>query len=401
MRSSPLYFALAFFCGFRVSAEPIASTAAPNLAATPAPKSDEKDSASASTQEEGPPSPWQIVPINLGIVPGTASNGNHPDSVLNYVSLDLVYGKAGAVHGIQLSGGMNEVKAEVKGIQATAGLDIVHGDVSGVQAAIVNLVDGNVTGYQGATILNRVGGDFEGFQASSLGNLTTGRMTGVQTSSIYGRAPSVVGVQWNSIGVTDTLYGLQGGMVNYAKHMEGVQFGIVNISGGGDGPQIGLVNIRPDTRMYAEKWIDETMAGHIALNYGGPHWYTLVEGLADLEDPRTIGLGIGYGVRSASPVNIASFDVSTLALVAMDNDAKACHEDHGANCSVNLLLRSRLTLGRHVWKRLAFFGGASYNALFVPKRSDGARLLEPAYAYQYDPTDRIRLWPGVFVGMRI
>lgn len=411
MRTTPLYFALAFFCGFRVQAQVLApstdstsSTARTDSVVRPA-------SSASSKKEDPPPKALTLIPVNLGIAPGTSSNGPHPETVRNYVSLDLVAGEAGEIKGVQASIGMNEVHGNVKGVQGAGGLNRVHGNVSGLQASTVNLVDGDVKGYQGAYVLNRVKGDVRGYQGSSFGNLVTGDVYGVQSSSLYGKARTVKGVQFNAVGVADTLYGVQWGVVNWAGRMKGAQFGIVNIIRGGDGAQFGLVNVRPDTRMYAESWVDETRSGHLAFNYGGPHWYSLVEAVGTAKEPETFGMGLGFGLRSASPRNILSLDVSGLGLWAADNAEDACGEDDhavgsrgdgpGKDCSLNGMVRTRLTVGRHLLGRFAVFGGVSYNALFVPENSSGARLLEPEEAYHWDANGNVRLWPGVFLGVRI
>jgi len=407
MRTSPLYLALAFFCGVRASAQ---TTPASDSASVPAAPRSEASTPGAKDAKEGedPPvsAPLELVPINLGIAPGTATNGEHPERVRNYVSLDVVAGEAGAIKGVQGSIAMNEVHDSVKGVQLSGGLNRVDGKVSGFQASSVNLVKGDMNGYQGAYFLNRVGGDVRGYQTSSFGNLVKGNVYGVQASSLYGKARTVKGVQFNAVGVADTLYGVQWGLVNWSGRMKGAQFGLVNITKGGDGAQVGLVNVRPDTRMYAESWFDETRSTHLALNYGGPHFYSLVEGLYAANDDQTHGMGLGFGVRSASPVNIASFDLSELALVSHDGDGSACgedrgHDERGRECSVNLQSRARLVVGRHLWKRFAVFGGVSYNLLVVPDETGDKRVLRPVGSYQFDPTDKVRLWPGFFVGVRI
>lgn len=407
MRTSPLYFALAFFCGVRVSAQ---ATPPSDTASAPAAPRSQAGAQSAKETKEGedPPAPstLELVPINLGIAPGTATNGEHPERVRNYVSLDLVAGEAGAIKGIQGSIAMNEVHDSVKGVQVSGGLNRVDGKVSGFQASSVNLVKGDMNGYQGAYFLNRVGGDVRGYQSSSFGNLVAGNVYGVQTSSLYGKARTVKGVQFNAVGVADTLYGVQWGLVNWSGRMKGAQIGLVNVTKGGDGAQIGLVNVRPDTRMYAESWIDESRAIHLALNYGGPHFYSLVEGFGVAESGGPHGMGLGFGARVASPVHIAAVDLSGLVVVDHEGDGSSCADGEGRlrdreGCSVNTGVRARAVVGRHLWKRFAVFGGVSYNALFVPDEADGKRLLRPVGSYHYDPTDNVRLWPGFFVGVRI
>ncbi len=420
MHPRHLTLALAFFCGVRAQAQmPDSTRDTTRSAATPQVV---RDSAREDRDDEEPPvvastsrGPLRLVPINLGIAPGTATNGTDPQNVRNWVSLDLVAGEAGEIRGLQGSVGMNEVHHDVRGVQLAGGLNRVADSVVGFQAAAVNLVGGDVRGYQGAYFLNRVEGNVVGYQGSTFGNLVKGSVTGVQASSFYGKARSVRGVQFNAVGVTDTLRGLQWGVVNWSGNTKGVQFGLVNISRTGEAAQIGLVNVQPNTRFFAETWVDETRSAHVALNYGSPHWYSLVELLASHREPEGGGFGLGFGFRSASPKTILSIDQSALVLAGADPSA-ACEEDQERsmddqnhddgrdsfrNCALNMQLRTRLTLGRHLLGRFAIFGGVSYNVLFTPDETNGERLLEPENSYHWDPNPNVRLWPGVFVGLRI
>lgn len=410
-----LTLALAFFCGVRAQAQ--LPDSARDTTRSAVPTQVQRDSARDPRDEDEPPATraaaLRLVPINLGIAPGTATNGTDPQNVRNWVSLDLVAGEAGEIRGLQGSVGMNEVHRDVRGVQLAGGLNQVADSVVGLQAAAVNLVGGDVRGYQGAYFLNRVGGNVVGYQGSTFGNLVTGSVTGVQASSFYGKARSVRGVQFNAVGVTDTLRGLQWGVVNWSGNTKGVQFGLVNISRSGEAAQIGLVNVQPNTRFFAESWVDETRSAHVALNYGSPHWYSLVEVMASHREPEGGGFGLGFGFRSASPKNILSIDQSALVLAGAEQ-SDACEEDQKQgmeddrgdrdnmrNCAVNVQLRTRLTLGRHLIGRFAVFGGVSYNVLLTPDGTNGQRLLEPENAYHWDPNPNVRLWPGVFVGVRI
>lgn len=407
MRHSHLTIALSFFCGVQAQAQSAPQTAdfsaIPVVAAQPPAKDED---AAVPPEEEKPDAhardSLRVIPFNLGIAPGASSNGDHPETVLNHVSLDLVAGEAGAIRGVQLAGGMNELHGPMVGVQASGGLNMMTGNVTGVQASTVNLVKGDIKGVQYGYVLNRVEGNVTGYQGSSFGTLLKGDIKGVQASSLYGDARTVKGLQLNGVCVADTLYGMQWGVVNYAKRSKGVQFGLVNVSRGGNTAQIGLVNVHPNTRIFAESWVDETRSLHVAMNYGGPNFYSLVELMGNDESSETAGFGLGFGARVSGTRTILSLDQSSLVLMSRDNAEDACKDDGTVeDCRANLQLRTRLTVGRHVTSRLAFFGGVSYNVLLVPGKTSPEKLLEPERAYHYDPTDRVRLWPGVFVGVRI
>lgn len=421
MRHSHLTIAFAFFCGFRAPAQ--MPTPVDSATSTPLPvelATIKQDTAKPPKEEEGPPrlampatiaahdttsgqvDDLRVIPFNLGIAPGMASNGKYPEQVLNHVSLDLVAGEAGAIRGIQASGAMNELHGPMSGLQASAGLNRVDGPVTGVQLSTVNLVKGDVTGFQGSYILNRVEGNVSGYQTSSFANLVDGDAKGVQASSMYGSVRTMRGVQFNGVCVADTLYGVQWGIVNVAGRAKGLQFGLVNVSRGGNAAQIGLVNVHPDTRIYAESWVDETRTAHVAMNYGGPNFYSLVELVASQEHPHATGLGLGFGARVASPKNILAIDQSAIFLGSASQAEDACDDENDmSGCDANIQFRTRLVVGRHLWKRFAVFGGVSYNVLVTPDETSGRRLLEPEGEYHYDPSSEVRLWPGAFVGIRI
>lgn len=397
MNSRHIPLALAFFCGFRAPAQPLDTASAAPVPTPP------KEAEAEDAEEDS----LRLIPINLGLAPGTSTNGSNPWSVRNYFSLDLVAGQAGEITGVQASLAMNEVKGDVVGVQAAGGLNIVKGSVKGVQASAVNLVEGNVVGYQGAYFLNRVQGNVRGYQGSSVGNLVTGRVSGLQSSSIYGRARSIYGGQTSFVSVTDTLRGVQWGGVNWARNAKGLQWGIVNINRSGEVAQIGLVNIQPDTRFHAESWMDESGLGHLAMNYGPAHWYSLVELLGKGDhDPKVAGIGLGFGARTGDADGWLSLDQSAFVLADVDkveqqDRENRCTEDLDGNCTGNFLIRWRATAGHKILGPLALFGGVSYNALIAPEEGDGVRLLEPEGSYHWDPTPEVRLWPGVFFGIRL
>jgi len=69
--------------------------------------------------------------------------------------------------------------------------------------------------------------------------------------------------------------------------------------------------------------------------------------------------------------------------------------------ALNGLFRVRATVGWHLWSRLAVFGGVSWNMLGIPEDGHGSRLLRPYGSYHWDANEHVRMWPGVFLGIRI
>ena len=257
----------------------------------------------------------QKIAMNIGILPGTDANGNTPARVLNSFSASVVASEAGAIRGVQLAGGMNEVHGSVRGLQATYGLDLVGGGMVGAQFGGVNLVRHDVRGFQYGYLFNKVGGDVRGWQLGVVGNVVSGDVHGLQTASIVNKARAVHGLQDGFLNLADRIRGAQGGFINIADNIKGIQWGFVNVADTMVGPQIGLVNIRPDARYFVETWFDETGLAHLSLNYGSPGWYNLIDlGMRGRGSQRA-SIGLGFGCRYPSRRLILSLDASASLVV--------------------------------------------------------------------------------------
>lgn len=365
----------------------------------------------------------QKIAMNVGIVPGTDANGKDPRRVENSLSASLVAGEAGAIKGLQVSGGMNDVHGSVRGVQATYGINIVGGSVVGVQGAAVNILKHDVSGVQYGYLFNKVGGNVAGWQLGAVGNVVNGEVRGLQTASVVNKAGSVVGVQDGFLNLADRVRGAQGGFVNVADNIKGVQWGFVNVADTMVGPQIGLINIRPDARYFVESWFDETGLAHLSLNYGSPGWYNLIDlGMRGRGSQRA-SIGLGFGCRYPSRRLILSLDASASLVVnprqlddakngndSLEISIKATDDsesdfrvegDPDEIDAFNGLFKARATVGWHIWGRLAVFGGVSGNMLVVPHNGNGTHQLRPIGDYHWDAYPHHRLWPGVFAGIRI
>jgi type 1 fimbria pilin len=354
-------------------------------------------------QDSLPYDSLQKITINLGVVPGSDANGAQPRKVANAFSLSLVSAEAGAIRGVQGSGAMNDVEGAVRGVQVAGGLNLVGGDMSGLQASGVNLVHGNVTGFQYGSLFNRVGGDVEGMQLAVIGNITESEVRGLQSSSIVNRARSIEGVQHGFVNLSDRVRGLQFGIINVADDVAGFQWGMVNIADTMVGPQLGLINIRPDARYFVEGWFDEVGMRHLGLNYGSPGWYNLLQ--VATNSKRRVEVGFAFGGRMPSRRLILSLDLGASLVVnsnKMDHGSDEDRNDMTAEWdAINGLFQARTTVGWHVWNRLAVFAGGSWNALVVPEDGRGTHQLRPYGGYHWDATDHLRMWPGLFAGIRI
>lgn len=346
----------------------------------------------------------QRISINLGVTPGSDANGRNPRKVANALSLSIVSAEAGAIHGLQGSGAMNDVEGSVRGVQFTGGLNLVGGNMLGVQGSGVNLVRGNVTGVQYGALFNKVGGAVEGIQFGVVGNVTEGEVRGVQLASVVNRAQSVRGVQNGLLNLADRSRGVQSGLVNHTRNVKGVQLGLINIADTMVGPQIGLINIRPDSKVHVEAWTDETGLNHLGLNYGSPGWYNLID-LARNRRNR-VAIGGAFGGRLPSEHLLLSLDFGAQLVVDPDRLDRGDYGDHEKMSSdqwdaINGIFRARATVGWRIWKHFAIFAGTSWNTLVVPEDGHGEHLLRPYESYHWDADDHVRMWPGLFAGIRI
>ena len=105
---------------------------------------------------------------------------------------------------------------------------------------------------------------------------------------------------------------------------------------------------------------------------------------------------------------ILSLDIAALVVGDPDRFDRASKANPNSDTltadqqdAINGLFRTRATVGVHLWKRLALFGGASWNMLAVPEDGHGSRLLRPYGDYHWDANSHLRMWPGVFAGIRI
>lgn len=159
----------------------------------------------------------------VSLVPTIGSNRRLSGVVSNGLSLNILAGYSGEIHGVEVGGLTNIVKHHVSGLEI---------------AGLGNLVGGNLQGTQIAGLANHVGGDIYGMQVSGLYNLGLKDLHGMQVSGLI-----------NAVG--GQIKGTQlAGFANYGPvGVSGFQVsGLVNLSGGpvGMGQASGFANISLD-----------------------------------------------------------------------------------------------------------------------------------------------------------
>ena len=157
---------------------------------------------------------YSIRPFELSIVPPV--NIFHPKKkVIIGLSLNVPYGKANSVYGLELGVALNRETEDFGGIQLSAGGNWVHRDAYGLQIA---------------GILNWMGGHMYGIQIAGAVNMSKGACFGICLAGFY---------QWH-----EWLRGLQlaMGLNGVREGGKGIQIGGGNASNGWySGIQLSLI----------------------------------------------------------------------------------------------------------------------------------------------------------------
>lgn len=199
--------------------------------------------------------------LNLSLFHPVATNQD--PEISTSLRWAFIYGRVGAVHGLNLNSGVSLIERDLRGGQVTVLYSQVGGEFRGVAATgLVNHFHGDGKGIQMAGLLNFDRDHFRGFQYGGLFNFTEAGFSGVQTTSLFNlnegdggflQAAAVANVTAGSFrGVqfaggfnyaNQDIRGLQMATSNFAERMSGLQLGAVNIAGEFRGVQIGLVNV--------------------------------------------------------------------------------------------------------------------------------------------------------------
>lgn len=91
----------------------------------------------------------------VSVIPFVGTNTGNSDAVTNNISMNLLWGVNGGVDGLEVGGGLNTVKNDVKGFQAALIGNQVGRDVTGTQVGgLFNYNGGTTRGLQAAGVIN-------------------------------------------------------------------------------------------------------------------------------------------------------------------------------------------------------------------------------------------------------
>ncbi len=183
----------------------------------------------------------------VSLIPTIGTNGAVSGSIINRASLNIIGGYARGLEGVEVAGGVNLLRNDMKGLQIAGMGNVVGGVSDGVQiAGGANHVMGMVKGFQLAGASNTAWDTLSGVQLAGAVNLVRKGMTGTQIGGALNIAlGDMDGVQVSG-GVNASMGAVNkaqvAGALNYAHAVAGAQVtaGMNVALGPVGGGQVGL-----------------------------------------------------------------------------------------------------------------------------------------------------------------
>lgn len=287
------------------------------------------------------------LPYQASLTPGLGTHGRMSGQVVNKFSLNLAGGYTAGVNGVEIAGGFNITKEDVRYVQLAGAFNVVSGHVRGVQIAgfsnnVLDSLNGvqisgfsgmvrkRVDGVQVSGFLSRAGGGIAGAQVTGAIGLIRNGGHGAQISGGYNQVRGIFeGVQIagaannardsiratqisGGLNIARNIRGVQLAPFNYAKIMRGVQVGIINIADSSSGASIGLFNIVRKSTSNISLYATDIAPLNVAWKMGTHKFYSLLTagtGMNGDKKIRTFGAGFG---REFFPFRKTGFFVEIL-----------------------------------------------------------------------------------------
>jgi len=335
------------------------------------------------------------LPYQASLTPGLGTHGKMSGQVVNKFSLNLLGGYTAGVNGLELAGGFNISKTDVRYAQVAGIFNLVSGNLSGVQLAGLHnhvgdslrgvqvsgfsgLVRKNMRGVQLSGFLSKSAGTFRGVQMSGAVSLAKENSRGVQvsglanyTSAAFGGLQIAGGV--NRVGTdlrggqlaglanvsSGKASGFQLGPINYARHLKGVQFGLINVADSSTGCSIGLINIIRHGNSNISMYANELAPINLAWKMGNHQFYSI--------------LFAGSGINASGKVY--AFGVGAGRAFNLDKSLEIFAEITNQNLymgsweNMPFVLRLQTGLNVRLTSRIQLIAGPAVN-FFVPKSNE-------------------------------
>lgn len=370
----------------------------------------------------------------VSVIPFVGTNTGNSDAVTNNISMNLLWGVNGGVDGLEVGGGLNTVKNDVKGFQAALIGNQVGRDVTGTQvgglfnynggttrglqaagvinfaqraeaaqtAGLINWVKEDVSGVQASGLFNLSGGNARAVQASGLFNASGGDSK-VQTAGAFNLSRGNAKVQVSGVFnvAKDVEIGQFGGVVNVAKgEVKGFQIGFLNISDTVSGVPIGLINIVKRGYNKFEIYGSEILHGNFQLKLGANAFYNIFHVGARVPEGNGNYLwGFGYGIGTVSmlsPKNHLNFELMAIHI----------NENEPWTNTLNSIGQFRFLWNHQIGKSVGFFFGPTANVMVSMLRNpETGEIRSPVVPYTLVDEDlskntNLKGWVGVNAGFR-
>lgn len=366
------------------------------------------------------------LPYQASLTPGLGTHGRMSSQVVNKVSLNLLGGYTAGVNGVEIAGGFNISKKDVRFVQLAGIFNIVSKTVNGVQAAgLYNQVldslsgvqlagFGNVTGKDAAGI--QIAGFFNrssplhGIQLAGAGNLAGNNSEGVQISGLVNRVSDVFhgvqivgalnlvrknmsGLQIAGVGNVGrkAVRGLQLGLFNYAKNLRGTQIGIINVADSSSGYSVGIINIIKHGKSNISVFSNEIVPFNIAWKPGSRKFYTILTAGCTINQNKkayVFGFGIGKDFRLNDRLGF-------ITEITNQN----VYTGNWENAPIINRLQTALNL--KLSKRLSLNAGPSFT-IMTPKQSEiqkDYQVFPPKSYASFDLGNKASSWLGWQAGL--
>jgi hypothetical protein len=271
-------------------------------------------------------------PFQASVLPFLGTNHGLSGNIVNDYSINLIAGYSLGVNKMELGGILNIVRGNVQGFQLAGISNIVGKDVTGFQYAnFLNLTLGNFKGFQGSNLINYTGQQFTGFQVAGVGNVVAGTLNGYQFSTGYNYARTVRS-------------GHQIGFINYADSSSTVPFGLFSF-------------VHDNGYRRYEFSTDEFNYFNTSFKTGVSRFYNIFSlSFNGLIDNKSLG-SLGYGFGSAQNLGkgwMLNADLTGHLVFFKDQDL----DESGVG-----MLRFSLSIEKKLGRKFALFTGPSVNLL--------------------------------------
>jgi hypothetical protein len=366
------------------------------------------------------------LPYQASLTPGLGTHGRMSSQVVNKFSLNLLGGYTAGVNGVEIAGGFNISKQDVKFAQIAGAFNVVSGSVKGVQVAgflnqILDSLNGvQVSGFSSAVrkrldgvqvsgFISQAGNTFHGAQVSGAIGLIRASGDGAQVSGAYNHVfgnysgfqvaggANVANADINGAQISSglnvarkSMSGLQIASFNFARRLHGVQLGVINIADSSSGVSFGLINIIRRSTSNISVFASELVPFNIAWKMGTHQFYSILNvGAATGAGNKAYVLGAGIG-REFFPFKKVGFFTE----ISSQNVFQGNWED------TPFLSRFQAAVTYKLNKRFLLFAGPSFSVYQNQETEKKAGYKEFPLNYPgFDFNDKLTSWFGWQAGI--